>query len=413
LLPPFIHTYSASAFAAKAVDSESFSAVFRIPYGFHLPTSQEIRSLCFNKEASWAFMLGQTGALVLEQVAMLASFQLDNFDEILQGSYNIGIEKPFADFRMLFIGDPFSLTPIVRKEDQMAVRKYYPSPYFFDAKAFQQLRPLVIPSNAGAEGMDPAYQALLNDIRAGQKVKHLVSVLNQRVRHQHRSFLEKGIEVVWANEEAQTRNNWHFTRLQEPEYSYMAEIKGEFPTRATHPPQHLRLKEGARVFFAEDDANNQYYYGELGTVCELDENRVVVQKDDGQQVVVERKKWAHHKWLQHSRRKGEYQEVAWMRQYPLKLGYTITLYQSVGLCFERIYVLKHAKRFSGALLYTALTRCTSLEGLELERKLKASDLQVDKAVQAFVQGEGNTARLEEVMQDVVEKVRASAAKSES
>ena len=73
--------------------------------------------------------------------------------------------------------------------------------------------------------------------------------------------------------------------------------------------------------------------------------------------------------------------VGTFTQIPLRLAFAITIHKSQGQTFERCAV--HSKVFGAGMLYVALSRCTTFDGLTVWPKIERSRLYANQAVIDF------------------------------
>ena len=73
--------------------------------------------------------------------------------------------------------------------------------------------------------------------------------------------------------------------------------------------------------------------------------------------------------------------VGTFTQIPLRLAFAITIHKSQGQTFERCAV--HSKVFGAGMLYVALSRCTTFDGLTVWPKIESSKLYANQSVIDF------------------------------
>ncbi|MBM4402521.1 MAG: AAA family ATPase, partial [Candidatus Cloacimonetes bacterium] len=78
-------------------------------------------------------------SILIDEISMVRADLLDCVDTFLRLN---GPERnrPFGGVQMIFIGDLYQLPPVVTAEEKMLFAAYYQSPYFFDSKAWQDLK---------------------------------------------------------------------------------------------------------------------------------------------------------------------------------------------------------------------------------------------------------------------------------
>jgi len=74
-------------------------------------------------------------------------------------------------------------------------------------------------------------------------------------------------------------------------------------------------------------------------------------------------------------------------QYPVKLAWAITIHKSQGLTFDNVIIDMGGGAFVNGQAYTALSRCRTLKGIVLKRKLTSKDIITDKRIITFHQTE--------------------------
>jgi ATP-dependent exoDNAse (exonuclease V) alpha subunit len=70
-------------------------------------------------------------------------------------------------------------------------------------------------------------------------------------------------------------------------------------------------------------------------------------------------------------------------QYPIKLAWAITIHKSQGLSFDKVVIDMGRGAFVNGQVYTALSRCRTMEGLVLKKPITQQDLVMDARVVHF------------------------------
>ena len=71
-------------------------------------------------------------------------------------------------------------------------------------------------------------------------------------------------------------------------------------------------------------------------------------------------------------------------QYPVRLAWTLTIHKAQGKTFDQVLVDFGRGTFAHGQAYVALSRCTSLAGLRLQRPLEARHIVIDRRVRRFL-----------------------------
>ena len=75
--------------------------------------------------------------------------------------------------------------------------------------------------------------------------------------------------------------------------------------------------------------------------------------------------------------------VSSFRQFPLKLGWAVTIHKAQGLTLESCSIDLGQGAFATGQTYVALSRCKTLGSVNLYQELKATDAMVDSAIIDF------------------------------
>lgn len=376
-----------AAINAGGVTIHSF---FQLPFSPFLPEgrmSTPVRP--FRMNSSKISIIKSLDLLVIDEVSMVRADLLDAVDAELRRYRNPHL--PFGGVQLLLIGDLQQLPPVVKDSEAELLRKYYPSPYFFDSQALQKVDYKIVELQKVYRQSDSEFLSLLNDIRSGMPSATTLASLNSRClgRILEDSAEEGVVRLMTHNEQARRVNEQRLAELPGEAFEFNAEIKGIFPESSFPATACLTLKEGAQVMFVRNDSSpeKRYYNGMMATVEEIDEEHIVViTHDDGFEITVTPEEWENNRY-DIDATSGAIKEVkeGSFSQYPLRLAWAITIHKSQGLTFNKA-IIDASRSFAHGQAYVALSRCRTLEGLKLEVPLTLGSVITDRRVSDYMDG---------------------------
>lgn len=327
--------------------------------------------------------------LVIDEVSMLRADLLDAIDFVLKKARKNG--QPFGGVQVLFIGDMLQLPPVVKQEEWMLLKEYYPDMFFFSARCLSKVDLMYVELKKVFRQKEKDFLHILENLRVNQVKEDDLLLLSRYVEPQFKLKDFPGyIYLTTHNYKADEINQRQLASIDTKSGTYHAEIQGEFPEKTYPMEPRLVLKVGAQVMFTKNDNGQEkrYYNGKIGQVSRLEEEEVFVTfPGENTTIQVDRYEWSNIRYKIHPATKEIEEEViGTFVHYPIRLAWAITVHKSQGLTFDKA-ALDVAGVFAPGQAYVALSRLRSLDGLVLTAPLQLNGIQNSEAVMAFAKNE--------------------------
>ena len=204
---------------------------------------------------------------------------------------------------------------------------------------------------------------------------------------QHPTPHHPGLTLTTTNKMADAISRAKMSQLSGKEFVFPAIIQGKIEPPAYPADQFLTLKPGARVMLLKNDPQKRWVNGTMGIVSQINDAGISVEIN-GSSYPLERATWEVIEYRYHPAGNNIRAMVAGsFSQFPVKAAWAITIHKSQGLTFDRITVDLGAGAFAHGQTYTALSRCTSLDGLVLTKPVRRKDIILDDKVKNFIRAQ--------------------------
>jgi ATP-dependent exoDNAse (exonuclease V) alpha subunit len=135
-----------------------------------------------------------------------------------------------------------------------------------------------------------------------------------------------------------------------------------------------------------NDPEKRFANGTLATIVALTEDTITVTfADDDEPVNISPMIWEINRYTYHEANGIEAEVVGSFKQYPVRLAWAVTIHKSQGQTYDRVAVDLGRGAFEHGQTYVALSRCRTLDGLFLKKRLTPNDIFMDERISEFHQ----------------------------
>ncbi len=356
-------------------------------FGFHPRMNMDEPRISLRAKS----LLYSVETIIIDEISMVRADMFHAMDDVLRSVKRS--QRPFGGVRIIMVGDFWQLPPVVREEEERWLEAKHGSRagWVFYAPCFERLNPQTFfLSESFRQSGDESFADILDLVRRGDP--DVIHTINNSAKQANLGVPNIVMRLCARRADVHLHNNEGLRALGTPTVSIEPTCTGDplkIPREAREP---IVLAEGARVMITRNGAG--YVNGSLGTLVNFDaqattwEGGVVpaieIALDSGGGVCVPREEQEVIGYtVDPETRKPHKDILAIVVQYPLALGYAMTIHKSQGQTLEHALIDLGRGAFAHGQTYVALSRITSMGGLYLSSRLTRSDLLLDPDVPAF------------------------------
>ena len=365
-----------TAVAALNIGGQTIHSLFQIqPRDFIFPEFLKLKARVRN-------ILTATDVLVLDEVSMIAPDLMDAMDILARMARRS--TEPFGGIQIVAIGDLFQLPPVITRD----AAGYYESEYgysrayFFDSHVYQRSDFIHFNFDLVYRQQDAELLSQLTGLRCGCGADALVFFNACKISDSEK--YNNAVLITPFRAVAERINAERLAHIAAPVFVYHGELSGNFSPSDVPAPMNLELKVGALVVFVKN--GDKWHNGSMGIVENLGAREIIVQLLNKSRdiVVVKPEKWQKIEYVRDENDRLQETETGAYKQFPLTLGYAMTIHKAQGKTLDAVIVDISRGAFEHGQTYVALSRTRRAADMHIARPLSPRDVIFDPRVLEFV-----------------------------
>lgn len=324
-------------------------------------------------------------ALIIDEISMVPPNLIDCISNTLRRVRRD--KRPFGGVPIIFVGDLLQLPPVV--SDREIAHYYthrYLNPFFFSADIFRETEIISIELTKVFRQSSLEFVELLDSIRLNDNHRDAVAKINRHCYRDQMHDSSRSLFLVPTNAAAKAINNRSLESVHKPLRVFDAITHGRLDVERDRfqAPYRLEIKEGAQIIFVK---NNKPYWvnGTLGRIVHISSEWLRIEiLGKGNTVSVDRAVWEKVQYeYDPNEKKMLTTVVGSFQQFPITLGWAITIHKSQGMTLDSVRIDLGRGAFCPGQTYVALSRCRTLDGICLAQPISMSDVKADETLLDF------------------------------
>ena len=364
-----------TAVSALNIGGQTIHSLFQIqPRDFIMPEILKLKAKPRN-------ILVATDVLIIDEISMVAPDLLDAIDILAR--YARRNNEPFGGIQVVAIGDLFQLPPVITRDAMGYYTTEYgqPNSYFFDSNVYKRADFIRYDFDFVYRQNDKTL--LDNLIRLRNNDTNALEFFNN-CKIADTSRRDNAVIITPFRAVAERINASRLAQIPDTPVVYNGVLSGNFSERDVPAPLNLELRVGALVVFVKN--GDKWHNGSMGIVRSLGAREITVQLlgDSREIVTVKPEKWAKIEYSRDENDRLIENEVGGYKQFPLNLGYAMTIHKAQGKTLDTVVVDISRGAFAHGQVYVALSRTRNSADMHIAAPLRRQDIIFDNRVLDFV-----------------------------
>ena len=326
-------------------------------------------------------ILVATDVLIIDEISMVAPDLLDAIDILAR--YARRNNEPFGGIQVVAIGDLFQLPPVITRDAMGYYTTEYgqPNSYFFDSNVYKRADFIRYDFDFVYRQNDKTL--LDNLIRLRNNDTNALEFFNN-CKIGDTTRRDNAVIITPFRAVAERINASRLAQIPDAPVVYNGVLSGNFSERDVPAPLNLELKVGALVVFVKN--GDKWHNGSMGIVRSLGAREITVQLlgDSREIVTVKPEKWAKIEYSRDENDRLIENEVGGYKQFPLNLGYAMTIHKAQGKTLDTVVIDISRGAFAHGQVYVALSRTRNSTDMHIAAPLRRQDVIFDNRVLDFV-----------------------------
>lgn len=322
-------------------------------------------------------------ALVIDEISMLDGLTFELVAELVRiARQEKDHDNPWGSLQIVLVGDMGQLSPVEEEDRGFA----------FETDAWWEGGFEMVNLEQVMRQRESAFVNCLQGVRDGHLSAEGYQMLQARVGA-YDPDAEDAVRLMTHNRQVDQVNDVRLAQVEGELREFTAEEWGsprdlERLNKNCLSPKVLKLKVGARVMTTKNGAG--YANGSLGYVVGYEDDDygppTILVRFDGRDRPwhVGQAEWKNTK-MEAKDGKVKEKTIARRKQYPLRLAWAITVHKSQGMTLGKVSV-DLSRVFAPGQAYVALSRASSLGGLNIEGWRGAHSIKAHPTVCSFMAG---------------------------